>query len=113
MERTALSFKSFFIENKIFVLLWVFAIIFSTVSFWYAMPCLILLVALGGKHQCKDGKWAIILLSLIYLVFLYFARRNPGVAFTNALWYTVLPFLAFLIGRNFGIRVSVQDYFRK
>ena len=109
MERSEISFSSFFRKNEVTILLWMLAIIFSSVTFWYSMPCLVLLAARGFKRYGKEGKWAIVLIGLVYAIFLYYGRRNPGVVFTNALWYSVLPFLSFLIGRNMGTKVRDEN----
>ena len=105
MERNVITFKSFFRRNEKNILLWMLAIIFSTIEFWYSLLFLVLSAAIGFKHYGKENKWAIVLIGFVYAIFLFFARRNPGVVFTNALWYTVLPFLAFLTGRNMGTKV--------
>lgn len=115
MEKTILhslnsySVRRYYHSYKTSILLVIIALAGNVINFWLSFICMVLFFV--NNRSINNKKGAVVLLSMIVCFgsYFYFAAQKADVSFHIALWRSVLPFLAFLIGRLIGSRVRAED----
>lgn len=100
------TFKSFYLSHRIEIIAIVLGLIASAFSYWFSLLCFLFLLITQARRIAGRGEPYILFVIGIYFFYFVDAYNNPDVSTHNVLWHSVLPVLAFLIGREIGNGVS-------